>query len=139
AVECVHHADDDQQERGDLGDRLEFLPPRIAEVGGVRTEAALPQDEDRPQDEQPGQQYAGQYAGEEQSADRGFGGDAVKDQRDRWRDQDAERTAGADRAGGDVVGVAAAAHLRDAHLADGGAAGRRGTGQRREDRAGADV
>ena len=139
AVEHVHHADDDHDERRDLRDRLEFLLPDIAEVDGVRAEAALPDDEHRPQHEQAGEHQARHHAGEEQPADRGLGGDAVEDERDRRRDQDAERAAGADRAGGDVVRIAAPAHLRNAHLADGRAAGGRGAGERGEDRAGAEV
>ena len=105
----------------------------------MRAEAALPDDEQRPQHEQAGQHQARHHAGEEQPADRGLGGDAVEDEGDRRRDQDAERAAGADRAGGDVVRIAAAAHLRNAHLADRRAAGRRRAGQRGEDRAGAEV
>ena len=81
----------------------------------------------------------GHHAGNEQPADRGFGGDAVEDEGDRRRDQNAERAAGADRAGGDVVRVAAPAHFRNAHLADGGAAGGRRAGERGEDGAGAQV
>ena len=79
------------------------------------------------------------HAGDEQPADRGLGRDAVEDEGDRRRNEDAERAARADRAGRDVVGIAAPAHLRDAHLADGGAAGRRGARERGEDRAGAEV
>ena len=102
-------------------------------------EAALPDDEDRPEHEQAGQHQPRHDPGDEEPADRGLGGDAVEDEGDRRRDQDAERSAGADRAGGDVVRVAAPAHLRDAHLADGGAAGGRGAGEGGEDRAGAEV
>ena len=139
AVERIHHAEDDQQERRDLRDRLEFFLPRIAEVDGMRAEAALPDDEDRPQHEQAGQHQSRHHAGEEQTADRGLGGDAVEDEGDRRRDQNAERAAGADRAGGHVVRIAAPAHLRNAHLADGGAAGGRRAGERGEDGAGAEI
>jgi hypothetical protein len=67
------------------------------------------------------------------------GGDAVEDHGDAGRDQDAQRAAGGDRAGGEVGVVAALAHLGDAHLADRRAGRRRGTGERREQRAGAEV
>ncbi len=105
----------------------------------MRAEAALPDDEDRPQHEQAGQHQPRHHAGDEQTADRGLGGDAVEDEGDRRRNQNAERAAGADRAGGDVVRIAAPAHLRNAHLADGRAAGRRRAGERGEDRAGAEI
>ena len=139
AVEHVHHADDDGEERRDLRDRAEFFLPGVAEVRRVRAEAAAPDREHRPQHEQPGQHGAGNHAGDEQPADRGLGGDAVEDEGDRRRNENAERAAGADRAGGDLVRIAAAAHLRNAHLADGGAAGGRRAGERREDRAGAEI
>ena len=86
-----------------------------------------------------GQHQAGQEARREQAPDRGLGGDAVDDQRDRGRDQDAERAAGADRAGGDARRVAALAHLRHAHLADRSAGRGRRPAERREDRAGAEI
>src|SRR6059036_3741614 len=87
-------------------------------------EAPAPDGEQRPEHEQARQHEPWNHAGEEQAADRGLGGDAVEDEGDRGRDQDAERAAGAYRAGGDLVRIAAPAHLRDAHLADGGAARR---------------
>ena len=139
AIERVHDAENDEQERRDLRDRLEFFLPGIAKIDRMRAEAALPDDEDRPQHEQAGQHQARHHAGEEQTADRGFGGDAVEDEGDRRRNQDAERAAGADRAGGHVVRIAAPPHLRNAHLADGRAAGRRGAGERGEDGAGAEI
>ena len=102
-------------------------------------ESPLPDDEDRPQHEHAGQHEARHHAGDEQAADRGFGGDAVEDKGDRRRNQDAERAAGADRAGGHVVRIAAPPHLRNAHLADGRAAGRRRAGERGKDGAGAEI
>ena len=105
----------------------------------MRAEAPFPDDEQRPQHEQQREHDAGQYAGEEKAPDRGLGGDAVEDEGDRRRDQDAERAAGADRPGRDVVGVAAPSHLRNAHLADGRAARGRRAGKRGEHRACAEV
>ena len=105
----------------------------------MRAKAALPDDEQRPQDEQAGEHQPRQHAGKKQPADRGLGGDPVQDEGDRRRDQDAERAAGADRAGGHVVRVAAPAHFRNAHLADGGAAGGRRARERGKDRAGSDI
>ena len=140
AVEHVHDADDDQRGTArSSGSTRIFRFQRVAEIRRVRAEAALPDDEQRPQHEQAGQHQARQHAGEEQPADRRLGGDAVQDERDRRRDQDAERAAGADRAGGDVVRIAAPAHLGDAHLADRRAAGGRRAGQRGEHRAGAEI
>ena len=101
--------------------------------------AASPGVEDRPGDEQGHQQQAGQDAREKQPPDRGFGGDPVDDHRHRRRDQDAECAAGGDRARGDLVGIAALAHLGDAHLADRGAGGGTGAGHRGEKGAGAEV
>ena len=95
--------------------------------------------EQRPQHEQAGEHQARHDAGEEQAPDRRLGGDAVEDEGDRRRDQDAERAAGADRSGGDLVRIAAPAHLGDAHLADRRAARGRRAGERGEDRARAEV
>jgi hypothetical protein len=66
---------------------------------------------------------AAQHAGEKQPPDGGLGGDAVEDEGDRRRNQDAERAAGANRAGGNVIRITALAHLRNTHFADGRAAG----------------
>ena len=82
AIEHVHHADDDGDERRDLRDRLEFFLPAVAEIYGVGTEAALPDDEYRPQHEKAGQHQARDHAGKKEPADRGFGGDAVEDEGD---------------------------------------------------------
>ena len=127
------------EKRRDLGDGAEFFLPAVAEIHGVRAEAAFPDREYRPHNEQTGEHDAGDHAGNEQPADRSLGGDAVEDEGDRRRNQNAERAAGADRAGGDLVRVAAPAHFRNAHLADGGAAGGRRAGERGKDGAGAQV
>ena len=105
----------------------------------MRAEAATPDLEQGPQDEQSGQHDARQDAGDKQPSDRGLGRDAVKDESDRRRNEDAERTARADRAGRDFIRIAAATHFRDAHFADRGAACRRRACQRGENRAGSDI
>ena len=105
----------------------------------MRAEAPLPDDKDGPQYEHAGQHEAGHHAGKEQTADRGFRGNAVEDEGDRRRNQDSERAAGANRTGRHVVRISAPPHFRDAHLADGGAAGGRGAGERGEDGAGAEI
>ena len=105
----------------------------------MRAEAPLPDDKDGPQHEHAGQHEARHHAGKEQTADRGFGGNAVEDEGDRRRNQDTERAAGANRAGGHVVRIAAPPHFRNSHLADGGAAGGRRAGERGEDGAGAEI
>src|SRR5450755_2716834 len=103
------------------------------------TEATLPDDKYGPHHEQACEHETWHHAGEEQTADRGFGGNAVEDEGDRRWNQDTERAAGADRAGGHVVRIAAPSHLRNSHLADGRAAGGRGAGERGEDGAGAEI
>ena len=85
------------------------------------------------------QQQARHHAGQEQAADGGFGGDAIHDHGDRWRDQDAQRAARRDGACCNAVGVAALAHLRNAHLADGRTGGRRRAGHGGKQRAGAEI
>ena len=82
---------------------------------------------------------AGEDAGQEQAADRGFRGDAIKDEGDGGGDQDAEGAAGADRAGSEGRADAAAEHLRHADLADRGGGRRRGAADGGEDAAGEDV
>ena len=89
--------------------------------------------------EQRDQQQAGSDAGEEQPAQRFFRGDREQDHGDRGRQQDAERAAGGDDAGGEAAGIAALAHFRDAGRADRRAGGGRGSGHRREQRAGKHV
>src|SRR6185295_850191 len=105
----------------------------------MRSEAALPDDENGPQHEQPGEHQARHHAGKEEPADRRLGRDAVQDEGDRRRDQNAERAARADRTGGNIVRIAALAHLRNAHLADRGAAGGRRAGERSKDGAGSEI
>ena len=80
AVEHVHHAGDDEEERRDLRHRLELFLPGIAEALGVRLETLAPDRKDRPDHEKAGEQQSRQNAGDEQAADRGFGGDAVQDE-----------------------------------------------------------
>ena len=84
------------------------------------------------------EQEPGQHAGEEQLADRLLGENGVDHHAGARRDQDAERAAGGDHAGGEAVAVAVAAHLRQRDLADGRRARDRGAGQRREPGAGRD-
>ena len=55
AIEDIHDADDDGEERRDFGNRSEFLLPGVAEIGGMRAEASLPDDEQRPEHEQAGE------------------------------------------------------------------------------------
>jgi len=78
-------------------------------------------------------------AGEEQPAKRLFGRDRVEDHRDRRRQQDAERAAGGDDAGGEPAGIAALAHFRNAGRADRRAGRRRRAGHRGKQGAGEDV
>ena len=92
-----------------------------------------------PQDEQAGQHEPGDDAGDEQPPDRGLGGDAVENEGDRRRNENSERATGANRTSRHLVGVAAAAHLGNAHFADGGATRGRGACESREDGAGADI
>ena len=58
-------------------------------------------------------------AGDEQLADVGRGHDAVDHHDHARRNEDAERAAGGDRAGGEAVGVAVAPHRRHRHLGHG--------------------
>ena len=81
----------------------------------------------------------GPDAGEEQPAERFFRRDRKQDHGDRGRQQDAERAAGGDDAGGEAAGIAALAHLGNAGRADRRAGRGRGARHRREQRAGEDV
>ncbi len=88
--------------------------------------------------EQHGRDDAGNDAGDEQLADAGLGHDAVDHHDDRRRDQDAERAAGRDRAGGERVAVAVLAHRRIGHLGEGRGGRDRGAADRAEAGAGDD-
>ena len=66
-----------------------------------------------------GEEQARQDAGEQQPADRLLGQQAVDDECGARRNQDAERAAGGDHAGGEPVAVVVAAHLGQADLAHG--------------------
>src|SRR5262249_58908134 len=76
--------------------------------------------EDDPEVDQGGKQDAGDdprhHARDQELADGGLGGDAVDHHGDAGRDQDVERGADADRAGGELVGIAVAAHFRHGDL-----------------------
>src|SRR5262249_60438205 len=96
AVEWVDAVDDDEARWRHLWNGLEFLLPCVPDSRRVRAKAALPDDEQRPQDEQTGEHEARQHASEEQAPDRGLGRDPVENESDRRRNQDAERAAGAD-------------------------------------------
>ena len=85
------------------------------------------------------QQQARTDAGQEQAAERLFGGDREQDHGDGRRQQNAESAAGGDDAGGEARRVAAPAHLRDAGAADRRAGRRARSGHRREEGAGEDV
>ncbi len=89
--------------------------------------------------EQRDQQQARSDAGEEQPAQRFFRGDREQDHGDRGRQEDAERAAGGDDAGGESAGITALAHFRDAGGADRRAGGGRGARHRCEQRAGKHV
>ena len=132
SVEHIHHADHDGEEGRNFRDGLKLLGPRITEVRRVGTKPALPYDEQRPQHEQPGEHESRQHSGEKEAPDRSFRRDPVENESDRRRDEDAQRASGANRAGRNVVGIAAPPHLGDAHFADGGAARRRRAGKRCE-------
>ena len=89
--------------------------------------------------EQRDQQQAGADAGQEQPAQRFFRGDREQDHGDRRRQQNAERAAGGDDAGGKSAGIAALAHFRNAGRADRRAGRGRRSCHRREQRAGKNV
>src|SRR5262249_43041640 len=126
AVERVHDANDNEEERKDLRDRLEFFFPRITKIDRMRTKPALPDYEQGPQYKEAGEHEARQHTGDEQAPNRRFSRDAIQDERDRWRDTYAECSPGADRTCGNVVRITAPPHFRNAHLSDGRAAsGRR--------------
>ena len=71
--------------------------------------------------------------------ERFFRGDRKQDHGDRGRQQDAERAAGGDDAGGETAGIAALAHFRNAGRADRRTGCRRRAGHRGEQRAGEHV
>ena len=79
-----------------------------------------------------------QHAGRKQLADVRFGDDAVDHHDRRRRDHDAQRAAGGDDAGGQVVGVAELLHRRIRHLAHRGRGGDRRAADGAEPGAGQD-
>ena len=79
---------------------------------------------------------ARQDAGDEQPADAFLGQDAVDHQQDTGRDQDAQGAAGGDRAGGQEIRVAVAAHRWHRHLGHGRGGGDAGAADRSEAAAG---
>ena len=77
-------------------------------------------------------------AGDQELADGGLGRDAVDHHGDARRDQDIERRADADRAGGEFVGIAVAAHFRHGDLGHHRRRGSARAGHGAEDAAGED-
>ncbi len=130
------HRGGDEQER----QNLDLLAPAVAEPAWIDAEARAPDLEDRPRHEERDEQASRHDAREEEPAERcrrrDAVEDAVEDEGDGGRDQDAERAARADRSGRHRVRVATLAHLSDAHLADRGTGRGRRSGQRGEKRAG---
>ena len=91
------------------------------------------------QHEEAGQQQAGDHAGEIEARHGGGGDQAIEDEVDRRRDEDAERAAGRQRAEKQALVVTADLDLRQCHDADGGGRRHARPGGGREDGAGADV
>ena len=88
------------------GQQLDRAPVRLGREGGAGFEREPPW---RIAGEQGDQQRRGADRGEEQPAERLLGGDGVEDEVIERRQQDAERAAGGDQAGGEARGVAASA------------------------------
>ena len=89
--------------------------------------------------EQPGQQQPREYAGHEQSDDRGLRDYTVDDERDARRDEGAEGAARGERSGGQLSVVLALLQLGQGHGSDGRGGGDTGARHRREQAAGRDV
>src|SRR6185437_14336054 len=89
-----------------------------APVTAQRTTIRAMRLESDPQREKTGEKDAGHDAGDEQLTDRLLDDDAVQDERDRRRNEDAERAARGDESAGEAARIAALAHLGNAHRAD---------------------
>src|ERR671931_26059 len=81
-----------------------------------------------------GSEDAGEHTGGEELADVGLGHDAVDHHDGGRRDQDAERAARGDRAGGEVIGVAELLHRWVSDLGESGGGGDRRAADRAEAR-----
>lgn len=88
-----------------------------------------------PQKERPRLQQAGQDAGEKQPRHRLLGDDAIEDQRQRGRDNDADRARGAEDAEREPARIAAGEHRRQQDRPHCQRGRNRGAGDRREERA----
>jgi hypothetical protein len=82
---------------------------------------------------------AGQNSGDEQARDRYLGHEAVDDEHDRRRDEQAEGARAGERAQDHALVIAPLAQLGDGDLADGGAGRGRRAGDGGEDAAAQDV
>ena len=135
AVDAAHGEGEQGRHRPDLAQRLQSIAPArpFRRRPGLRVAPADVLHRDAEQDHG---DEAGQEAGREQLADAGLGHDPVEDHDGRGRDQDAERAAGGDRAGGELVGVAVAVHRRVGDLGEGRGGGDRGAADRAEAGAG---
>ena len=111
--------------------RISTLSPQQPGAGLLAAEL-----DHHPDDEQRGEQQAGTDTGDEQLADRLLGDDAIEDQGQRGRDQDAQRAAGRDDAGRQSGRIAALAHLGNARGTDRRTGGGTRSAHRGEHRAG---
>ena len=124
AVKSADHQEEQQQHRPDPAQGLHFLAEAEAPAGRTGRRIAEDRDLNRHHIENDAED-AGNDAGDEQLADRGFGEQAVDHQDDRRRNQDPQRSAGGDRGRGQLIGIAELAHFRHHHLGHGGGGGER--------------
>ncbi len=122
AVDAAQHHDDEQGDAPDAAQRGPALGPAGALAGGPGGWIA-PGDPGDADHQQGRAQQAGQHAGGEELADVRLGDDAVDHHDGGRRNHDAERAAGGDDAGGEVVGVAVALHRRVGDAAHRGSGG----------------
>ena len=151
AIERDHHARQQQQERQHPRQHVETLGHGeivALEDGGGHAGLGIDgaggsifftEMDHRIGAEQRDQQQAGSDAGQEQPRQRFFRRHREQDHGDRWRQQNAERAAGGDDAGGEAAGITALAHFRNAGRADRRTGGGRRSCHRREQRAGKHV
>ncbi len=150
AVERDHDDDDEPEEGRQPRQRLQAILPAVIleseqRVGtgglniGPRRTLFSRRFVHHPDCEQHRKQQTRPDACHEQFADRLLGGEAVQDQRQRRRNQDAECAAGGDQAGGECVRVAALPHFRNARGPNRRAGRGARAAHRREHRAGEGV